>query len=99
MFLGQDLCSLQDVFQFAHVSRPVVSDECCKRFRLKLAGLGEVPAHYVGTVKDCLIQMLRNAAVHGIESPEIRQALTKEDVGVVSVAFHKAGEGFELVTW
>ena len=68
-----------------------------KRFRLKLSGLGEVPAHYVGTVKDCLIQMLRNSAVHGIESPEIRQALTKDDVGVVSVAFHKSGEGFELV--
>ena len=51
----------------------------------------------MATVKDCLIQMLRNSAVHGIEAPEIRHALTKEDVGVVSVEFQKSGDGFELV--
>jgi two-component system chemotaxis sensor kinase CheA len=68
-----------------------------KRFRLKLAGLADVPAPYVATVKDCLIQMLRNAAVHGIEAPEVRRALTKQDVGVVSVAFQKSAEGFDLV--
>ncbi len=68
-----------------------------KRFRLKLAGLNEVPAPYVATVKDCLIQMLRNAAVHGIESPEVRRSLSKQDVGVVSVAFQRSAEGFDLV--
>jgi len=68
-----------------------------KRFRLKIAGLGDVPAPYVATIKDCLIQMLRNSAVHGIESPEVRRALTKQDVGVVSVAFQRSAEGFDLV--
>ncbi len=68
-----------------------------KRFRLKLAGLNEVPASYVSTVKDCLIQMLRNAAVHGIEAPEVRRALAKQDVGIVSVAFQRGVEGFDLV--
>ncbi|HUO20206.1 MAG TPA: ATP-binding protein [Steroidobacteraceae bacterium] len=68
-----------------------------KRFRLKLAGLNEVPAPYVSTVKDCLIQMLRNAAVHGIEAPEVRRALAKQDVGIVSVAFQRGAEGFDLV--
>ena len=68
-----------------------------KRFRLKLAGLGDVPGPYVGTVKDCLIQMLRNAAVHGIEAPDVRRALTKQDVGVVSVTFQRSPNGFDLV--
>jgi two-component system, chemotaxis family, sensor kinase CheA len=68
-----------------------------KRFRLKLAGLTDVPAPYVATVKDCLIQMLRNAAVHGIEPPEVRRALTKQDVGVVTVTFSRSGDGFDLV--
>ncbi|HYL00805.1 MAG TPA: ATP-binding protein [Steroidobacteraceae bacterium] len=87
----------EDLVPTLHALAERLAHDHGKRFRLKLAGLGDVPAHYVGTVKDCLIQMLRNSAVHGIEAPEIRQALTKEDVGVVSVAFHKAAEGFELV--
>jgi two-component system, chemotaxis family, sensor kinase CheA len=68
-----------------------------KRFRLKLAGLTDVPAPYVATIKDCLIQMLRNSAVHGIEAPEVRRAATKQDVGVVSVAFQRSADGFDLV--
>jgi signal transduction histidine kinase len=68
-----------------------------KRFRLKLAGLAEVPAPYVATVKDCLIQMLRNSAVHGIEAPDVRRAMAKQEVGVVSVAFQRSTEGFDLV--
>ncbi|HEX4619687.1 MAG TPA: ATP-binding protein [Steroidobacteraceae bacterium] len=67
-----------------------------KRFRLKLAGLGEVPAAYVATVKDCLIQMLRNAAVHGIEAPDVRRAATKQDVGVVAVSFQRSADAFDL---
>jgi two-component system, chemotaxis family, sensor kinase CheA len=56
-----------------------------------------VPASYVSTVKDCLIQMLRNSAVHGIEAPEVRRALAKQDVGIVSVAFQRGVEGFDLL--
>jgi two-component system, chemotaxis family, sensor kinase CheA len=68
-----------------------------KRFRLKLAGLTEVPAPFVGTVKDCLIQMLRNAAVHGIEDPQVRRELNKQEIGVVSVQFLKSSQGYDLV--
>jgi two-component system, chemotaxis family, sensor kinase CheA len=68
-----------------------------KRFRLTMSGLGEVPQPYVATVKDCIIQMLRNAAVHGIEPSDVRRAQTKEDVGTVRVDFRKAGDGYELV--
>jgi two-component system chemotaxis sensor kinase CheA len=68
-----------------------------KRFRLSLTGLAEVPVAYRSTVKDCLIQMLRNAAVHGIESPDVRRGQSKDDTGVVRVDFRKAGESYELI--
>ncbi|TLZ47474.1 MAG: hypothetical protein E6K32_00615 [Gammaproteobacteria bacterium] len=68
-----------------------------KRFRLTLGGLADVPPSYAVTIKDCIIQMLRNAAVHGIEPPEARRANTKQDIGLVSVHFRKNGDGYELV--
>lgn len=68
-----------------------------KAFKLTLAGLADVPPPYLVTVKDCIIQMLRNAAVHGIEPGEARRALAKSDVGAVRAEFRRAGEGYELV--
>jgi signal transduction histidine kinase/PAS domain-containing protein len=68
-----------------------------KAFKLALSGLADVPAAYLGTVKDCVIQMLRNSAVHGIESSEARRALAKADVGTVRVDFRRSGDGYELV--
>jgi two-component system chemotaxis sensor kinase CheA len=56
-----------------------------------------VPAPYSATIKDCLIQMLRNAAVHGIESPEVRRAQAKKDTGSVVVEFRRTPEGYELL--
>ena len=68
-----------------------------KRFRLSVSGLAEIPRTYVPTIKDVLIQMLRNSAVHGIEPSDVRRAQTKEDIGAVRIEFRKAGEGFELM--
>ena len=68
-----------------------------KRFKLTISGFADVPQTYIATIKDCVIQMLRNSAVHGIEPSDIRRANTKEDVGVVRVDFRKSGEGYELV--
>jgi chemotaxis protein histidine kinase CheA len=68
-----------------------------KRFKLTISGFSEVPPAYIATIKDCVIQMLRNSAVHGIEATEIRRAHTKDDVGVVRVDFRKSGDGYELV--
>ena len=68
-----------------------------KRFKLTISGFADVPQSYITTIKDCVIQMLRNSAVHGIEPSDIRRANTKEDVGVVRVDFRKSGEGYELV--
>jgi len=68
-----------------------------KRFKLTINGFADVPPSYISTIKDCVIQMLRNSAVHGIEPAEVRRAQTKDDVGVVRVDFRKSGEGYELV--
>ena len=67
-----------------------------KKLRLDLNGLTGVPASYRGTLKDVLIQMLRNAAVHGIESADVRRAHTKDATGLVRVEFSRKTEGFEL---
>jgi HPt (histidine-containing phosphotransfer) domain-containing protein len=74
-----------------------LAQEHAKRFRLTLNGLGDVPAPYAATIKDCLIQMLRNAAVHGIEPPEVRRVNAKKDPGSVLVDFRKVTDGYELV--
>ena len=74
-----------------------LAQDHAKRFRLTLNGLADVPAPYAATIKDCLIQMLRNAAVHGIEPPEVRRANAKKDPGSVLVDFRKVTEGYELV--
>jgi len=68
-----------------------------KPFKLTLSGLADVPPGYAATVKDCIIQMLRNSAVHGIEPAATRRAQAKSDVGAVRVTFHRSGEGYELV--
>jgi len=74
-----------------------LAQDHAKRFRLTLKGLGDVPPPYTATIKDCLIQMLRNAAVHGIEPPDVRRAQAKKDTGSVQVDFHKTTDGYELV--
>jgi two-component system, chemotaxis family, sensor kinase CheA len=68
-----------------------------KKFKLSLNGLAGIPRSYVPTLKDVLIQMLRNSAVHGIESADVRRAHTKEDVGAVRIEFRKGADGFELL--
>jgi two-component system, chemotaxis family, sensor kinase CheA len=74
-----------------------LAQDHAKRFKLTLNGLSEVPTRYSATIKDCLIQMLRNSAVHGIESPDVRRASTKDAQGTVRVEFRKIADGYELV--
>jgi len=80
-----------------HLMAERLAQDHAKRFRLTLSGLTDVPAAYTATIKDCLIQMLRNAAVHGIESPEVRRAQDKQDTGSVHVDFRKVTDGYELL--
>jgi HPt (histidine-containing phosphotransfer) domain-containing protein/PAS domain-containing protein len=69
-----------------------------KRARIECAGLDKVPNSYRKAVKDVAIQIVRNAVVHGIETPDARQAAGKSEAGNVMVQFLTApGEGFKLV--
>ena len=68
-----------------------------KEFSLTVNGLADCPRSYLSTVKDCLIQMLRNSAVHGIETNEVRRAGSKAAGGQVRVDFRRAGAGYELL--
>ena len=74
-----------------------LAQDHAKRFNLSVNGLGHVPTPYAATIKDCLIQMLRNAAVHGIETPDVRATHAKQAVGTVRIDFRKSADGYELV--
>jgi len=89
--------SAEDLSPTLHALAERLAKDHHKRFKLTMTGLSEVPTSYISTVKDCVIQMLRNSAVHGIEASDVRRAHTKDDVGVVRVDFRKSGDGFELV--
>jgi two-component system chemotaxis sensor kinase CheA len=67
-----------------------------KKFRLSMNGLNAIPRPYLTTVKDVLIQMLRNSAVHGIEAGEVRRAQAKDAIGSVRVDVLKSADHVEL---
>lgn len=69
-----------------------------KQVALKCKGLDHVPESYRRAVKDITIQLVRNAVVHGIETPEERSRVNKSETGTLGVEFSQRGnEGFELV--
>ncbi|HEY6641672.1 ATP-binding protein [Povalibacter sp.] len=75
-----------------------VASSHSKQVTVKCSGLSEVPEAYRRAVKDITIQLVRNAVVHGIESPEDRARAQKAATGFLGVEFTQRGnEGFELV--
>jgi len=74
-----------------------LSREQQKNFRLSLSGLAQIPPSHRTTVRDVLIQMLRNSAVHGIEPADVRRAHAKGEVGLVRAEFRANVDGYELV--
>jgi HPt (histidine-containing phosphotransfer) domain-containing protein/PAS domain-containing protein len=69
-----------------------------KRARLEAVGLGVVPADYRRAVKDIAVQAVRNAVVHGIEAPDLRERGGKPAAGVVKIEFRSEGpQGYRLV--
>ena len=68
-----------------------------KKFRLSLHGLAQIPLEYRATVRDLLIQLLRNSAVHGIEPADVRRTHGKTETGLVRAEFRANDEGYELV--
>jgi chemotaxis protein histidine kinase CheA len=61
--------------------------------RFVTRGLENVPAAYLGTVKDICIHLIRNSVVHGIEPPQERRARGKSEQGTLTVNF--VGDGAE----
>jgi two-component system chemotaxis sensor kinase CheA len=86
-----------ELVQTLNVLAEKLAMEHGKSYKLAVNGFGEVPHAYWRTVKDILIQLLRNAAVHGIESADARRASTKDEIGHIRMNFHRSSSGFELV--
>ncbi len=69
-----------------------------KRVSLVCMGLESVPESYERPVRDLASQMVRNAVVHGVESPQARLAAGKPEQGTIVLEFIERGsDGFELV--
>ncbi|MFS2035423.1 ATP-binding protein [Polaromonas sp. CT11-55] len=64
-----------------------VAADCGKRVKaeLRMDGAPEVPPAKMDLVREIAIQLLRNAVVHGVETPAARQAAGKTAEGQVSV--------------
>ncbi len=62
-------------------------------------GHDQVPEAYRRPVKDVLIQLIRNAVVHGIESPAERQAAGKSAEGHIRINFEmtEGGRAFRMM--
>ena len=67
-----------------------------KAVRLVTAGLDDVPRAYAKPLRDVLIQLVRNAVVHGIEGAEARRGAGKDPTGLLQVQFKAVPDGFEL---
>jgi HPt (histidine-containing phosphotransfer) domain-containing protein len=64
---------------------------------LVCVGLERVPAAYARPTRDILNQLVRNAVIHGIETPEERARAQKARLGTLAVEFVDHGDGgFEL---
>jgi chemotaxis protein histidine kinase CheA len=68
-----------------------------KQVRLVTTGLDQVPGDYRKALRDIVIQLVRNAVVHGVETPDTRRHLGKDETGVLQVQFQSREHGFELV--
>jgi len=64
-----------------------------KRVRLEVSGQEvEVDTTVTELIRDPLTHLVRNAMDHGMETPEVREALGKAPTGVLALrAFHEAG--------
>ncbi|MBH0005090.1 ATP-binding protein [Psychrobacter sp. SWN149] len=56
-----------------------------------------IPAHLVKPIKDISIQLLRNAVVHGVEKPSVRQAAGKANAGTIDLEVQENGSDIMLI--
>jgi hypothetical protein len=75
-----------------------VAEEHKKTVILDVHGLGTVPPNYQAAVKNIAIQFIRNAVMHGIETPAAREARGKPPHGTLRLEFKSvADRSFEFL--
>jgi two-component system, chemotaxis family, sensor kinase CheA len=75
-----------------------IARERGKQVQFTPFGLDAVPPEFRRPVKDIAVQLLRNAIVHGIEAPEIRERDGKAAAGSIRFEFRaEAGTGYQLI--
>jgi HPt (histidine-containing phosphotransfer) domain-containing protein len=67
-----------------------------KQVQVSAEGLDQVPGCYRRAVRDVAVQLLRNAIVHGIESPARRRDVGKAETGQIVVRFSCEPDGCRL---
>ncbi len=75
-----------------------IANDHGKKVIVTCRGHDQVPETYRRPVKDVLIQLIRNAVVHGIESPAERQAAGKSPEGHIRINFEmtEGGRAFRM---
>jgi signal transduction histidine kinase len=70
-----------------------VAQEHKKAVMLEIQGLELVPAQYQSAIKNVAIQLIRNAVMHGIETPFARDAAGKQATGTLRLEFRAVDDG------
>jgi HPt (histidine-containing phosphotransfer) domain-containing protein len=75
-----------------------IANDHGKKVVVTCRGHDQVPEAYRRPVKDVLIQLIRNAVVHGIETPAERQAAGKSPEGHIRIQFEmvESGRAFRM---
>jgi two-component system, chemotaxis family, sensor kinase CheA len=75
-----------------------VAEEYQKTVILDVHGLGLVPHNYQAAVKNIAIQFIRNAVMHGVETPAVRETRSKPPHGTLRLEFKTVPDrSFELL--
>ena len=75
-----------------------VAQDRGKRVEFSARGLDAVPSNYRKPIKDIAVQLLRNAVVHGIETPDVRARDGKPATGSIRIEFRQDGDAtYQLV--
>jgi chemotaxis protein histidine kinase CheA len=76
-----------------------IANDHGKKVVVSCRGHDQVPEAYRRPVKDVLIQLIRNAVVHGIETPSERQAAGKSSEGHIRIQFEmiEGGRAFRMM--
>jgi two-component system chemotaxis sensor kinase CheA len=62
-----------------------IGADLARDIRIVTRGLDHVPAHLIATTREIVLQLVRNAAVHGIEAPVHRTASGKQSCGSITI--------------